>query len=292
VIGPAHVRLLACPLCGGGLAPAPGGASLRCTEGHAFDLTRRGTLTLLAGDARPGGDTPAMVAAREAFLGAGHLDPLSATLARVAAAAVGPSTPGAVVEVGAGTGHHLARVMTALPGRPGVALDRAEAAVRRAGRLPGVAAVRCDVWKGLPLRDGVAALVLDVFAPRNGPEIARVLHPDGALVVASPAPDHLGELTGPLGLLAVDPGKPGRIAAALGEGLPRTAAEECRFTMRLGHAELALLAGMGPSAHHLDPAEVAGRIARLPDPVAVTAAVVVATHRPAGQAPATATGGK
>ena len=35
--------------------------------------------------------------------------------------------------------------------------------------------------------------VLVVFAPRNGPEIARVLRPVGRLVVVTPAADHLTE---------------------------------------------------------------------------------------------------
>ena len=65
------------------------------------------------------------------------------------------------------------------------------------------------------MRDGAVDRVLVVFAPRNGPEIARVLRPDGRLVVVTPAADHLGELVGPLGLLRVDPDKADRLAASL-----------------------------------------------------------------------------
>ena len=65
-------------------------------------------------------DTPEMVEARDAFLRAGHFRPLSVALAeeaRAAAAAGGVAPPAAapVVDIGAGTGHHLAAVLDALP---------------------------------------------------------------------------------------------------------------------------------------------------------------------------------
>ena len=59
-------------------------------------------------------------------------------------------------------------------------------ALRRPPRRPGAsraAAVVADSWARLPVRDGVLDRVLVVFAPRNGPEIARVLRPEGRLVV-------------------------------------------------------------------------------------------------------------
>ncbi len=51
------------------------------------------------------------------------------------------------------------------------------------------------------MRDAVAALVLNVFAPRNGAETTRVLAPGGLLAVVTPTERHLEELVGPLGLL-------------------------------------------------------------------------------------------
>src|SRR5205085_2362216 len=73
---------------------------------------------------------------------------------------------------------------------------------------PRALAVVADAWRRLPVRNGVLDRVLVTFAPRNGPETARVLRPDGRLVVVTPAPDHLRELVGALGLLRVDPDKP------------------------------------------------------------------------------------
>lgn len=269
--------LLACPVCGEALTR--GGRAWRCPRGHAFDVARQGYVNL-AGPGAPDGDDAAMVAARAAFLDGGWFDPLTAALCDAAAGA----PPGAVVELGAGTGHHLAAVLDALGGeRPGVALDASVYAGRRAARChPRVTAAVADSWGRLPLRDGSAAVVLVVFAPRSGAEIARVLAPGGTLVVAAPAPGHLAELAGPLGLLAVDPHKDERLRGALEPHLTRVDSRAVEWPMTLDPEAAAALAAMGPSARHGDPAAAARR---LPAPVAVTGAVTVSRWRPARRTP-------
>jgi 23S rRNA (guanine745-N1)-methyltransferase len=183
------------------------------------------------------------------------------------------------VDVGAGTGWWLARVLDRVPERAGLALDSAKPALRRAARAhPRAAAALCDAWRALPVRDGAAALVLSVFAPRNGAEIARVLAPGGALVVVTPTPRHLAELVGPLGLLRVDERKEERLERALAAFVPAEPLQ-VETTMELSHADVAALAGMGPSAHHVAPGVLAERVAALPSPVAVTASVVVSAYR-------------
>lgn len=271
---------LRCPACAAaGSRPAGGlsraGRSLRCPAGHAYDIARHGYVSLLTGDARSHtGDTAAMVAARADFLGRGHFRPL-ADLVAGHAAALAPAQ-GCVLDAGAGTGYHLASVLDRLPGRDGVAFDVSRYALRRAARAhPRAAALAWDVWRPLPVRTGVVAVLLDVFAPRNGPEFHRVLRPDGVLIVVTPADHHLRELAGPLGLLSVDERKADRLAGSL----------DCRFTLagrwpleirlRLTHPEVAALAGMGPSARHLDPGSLSARISALAEPVPVTAAFEV-----------------
>jgi 23S rRNA (guanine745-N1)-methyltransferase len=272
----AALPALRCPHCGAGLARAEDGA-VRCAAGHAFDVARHGYLSLLAGGGRgPAGDTAAMVAAREAFLGAGHFGPLADAVADAAAEAGGP---GVVVDLGAGTGAYLAGALERAPERIGLALDVSKPALRRAARAhPRMAAVAADAWRDLPLRDGTAAVVLSVFAPRNGPEIARVLAPGGRLVVAAPTTAHLAELVEPLGLLRVDERKDERLAAQLPEPLREVARTEVVWTMALSGAEVAELVAMGPSAFHGEPAVRAQRIAALGAPVAVTGAVTVSLH--------------
>ena len=266
----AAMPYLRCPVCGGELARA--GTALRCTRGHAFDVARQGYVNLTAGRMPHVGDTADMVAARADFLAAGHYDVVSKALAQAAATAT--ATSGLVVDAGTGTGHHLAAVLDGLPGRAGLGLDVSKAALRRAARAhPRAGAALADLWRPLPLADASAGLLLNVFAPRNGAEFRRVLHPDGALLVVTPAADHLTELVSVLGLLRVDPDKAERVAGSLGEWFTASGATTHRRTLSLTHDEVRTLVGMGPSAWHADPQRLAERIAALPTPVTVTAAV-------------------
>ncbi|MEU5562409.1 putative RNA methyltransferase [Micromonospora musae] len=281
---PRILQRLVCPVCGEPLSETPAGTTraLRCPRGHSFDVARQGYVNLLAGRAPHAGDTAEMVAARADFLAAGHYDLISAALADAAEAAVGP-TAGAyplVVDAGAGTGRHLAAVLAALPDAVGLALDVSKPALRRAARAhPRVAAALADTWQRLPVADASVALLLNVFAPRNGAEFHRVLDPAGALLVVTPAADHLAELIGPLGLLRVDPAKQDRVAGSLGGHF--TCSEETvhRRELTLTRPEVATLVGMGPSAWHTDPAGLAARVAAVAEPVRVTAAIRLAVWR-------------
>ncbi|MFF3115336.1 putative RNA methyltransferase [Kitasatospora sp. NPDC057904] len=267
---------LACPHCAQPLARHE--RSLRCPAGHSHDLAKQGYVSLLAGDAHTGtGDTADMVAARADFLAAGHYGPIADALAEAAASA---DPEGLVADLGAGTGHYLAHVLDALPGRPGAALDISKYALRRAAKAhPRIGAVVCDAWRPLPLLDGSAGLMLNVFAPRNGPEIRRVLRPGGTLLLVSPTPRHLRELVAALGLLSVDEDKQRRIDEKLGPYLTPEGRREVEFTLRLGPQDVRTVVGMGPSAWHTDPERLAAALAGLPEPVEVTASVTVAVYR-------------
>ncbi|WP_329564223.1 putative RNA methyltransferase [Kitasatospora sp. NBC_01266] len=273
-------RYLTCPHCALGLAFDATGRALRCPGGHAFDLAKQGYVSLLPGDAHTGtGDTAEMVAARADFLAAGHYQPIAAALAEAAGDAAA-GVDGLVVDLGAGTGYYLAQVLDALPGSVGAALDISKFALRRAARAhPRAGAVVCDAWRPLPLADGCAELLLNVFAPRNGAEIRRVLRPGGSLLLVSPTSRHLRELVDTLGLLSVDEEKERRIDEKLSPWLSPVAAREVEFELRLSHRDAAAVVGMGPNAWHTDPGRIARALAALPEPVAVTGSVRVAVYR-------------
>lgn len=279
----AAVAVLACPVCAAPLRAAGAGALLRCPAGHSFDRARQGHVTLLPpGHRAPSGDSAEMVADRVAFLEAGHYAGVAEALGD-AVLDGGGGAPERLLDLGGGTGHHLAAVLDRLPRATGVVLDASPYAARRAARShPRAMAVVADTWARLPVRDGAVDRVLVVFAPRNGPEIARVLATDGRLVVVTPAADHLAELVGPLGLLRVDPDKEARLAGTLEPHLVPGAARTRRTTLVLDRAAVGTLVGMGPHARHLRAAERAGRLAALPDRVEVTVAVRVAVYRRPG----------
>jgi 23S rRNA (guanine745-N1)-methyltransferase len=280
---------LRCPICRQALARAE--RTLRCPLGHSFDMAKQGYADLTAGRMPHVGDTTEMVADRADFLAAGHYDFIAEALAAdalvadalasdaarplVADAPASEAAGPLVVDAGVGTGHYLARVLDAAPDATGLGLDVAKPALRRAARAhPRAAAVLADLWRPLPLADACASVILNVFAPRNGPEFHRILRPDGLLLVVTPATDHLHELIAAHNLIQVDPDKAARVGAALGDDFKPDGAGTLRRELHLSAAEARTLIGMTPSARHV-PA------ATLPTtPVTVTAAVDVTIYRP------------
>jgi 23S rRNA (guanine745-N1)-methyltransferase len=262
---------LRCPLCAQGLSAAA--SALRCPRGHSFDVARQGYAHLGTGRRLPAGDTADMVAARSAFLEAGHFDRV-----RAAVAARTPAHARLIADAGAGTGYYLAGALAAAPAAAGLALDVSKPALRRAARShPRAQAVLADVWTGLPLRDGCLDVLLNVFAPRNGREFSRVLRPGGLLIVVTPLREHLAELRSRYGLLDVDPGKDERLATTLA-AFRRVVSEDLEWSLRLSPGEVRAVIGMGPNAFH-----AAGGPATFPvDVTEVTAAVRVAAYRVAG----------
>lgn len=271
--------LLRCPVCRAPFTDVGGG--VRCASGHRFDLARQGYLNLLGGPPPRHADTPAMVAARERFLGSEGYRPVADALlsaARTGLERVRGALPGlpALLEAGAGTGYYTEALLNGLGGR-GLALDISVAAARRAARAhPRVAAVVADVWTALPLPDAAVDVLACVFAPRNAVEFARVLRPDGVLVVVTPLPEHLRELRAPLGLLEVEEDKQDRLAAALAGHLDPLASTELCYPASWPAATLVDLVAMGPNAFHVGPATLADRIGALGQ-VEVTVAVSVTT---------------
>lgn len=284
--------LLRCPVCSGALRVLE--RSLVCDEGHTYDVARHGHVTLAqspaAGDdaemvaarvavfeaghyapltaalarAACGGDA-STVAPRAAAVSPGAASPRAGTVSPGAAfPRADPVSPGAaatvlpaapvVLDVGAGTGQHLAGVLAGVPGALGIALDTSRPALRHAARRERIAAVVADVWQGLPVRDGVVDLVLDVFAPRNAAEFARVLRPGGTLVVAVPTPEHLAELAH-LHAVQVDPAKADRLERTLGAHLELETREAVRWTMDLDAAAVEHVLRMSPAGAHRREAE-------------------------------------
>ena len=272
-----HLR---CPVCAEPVLL--GDTRLSCGNGHSFDIARQGYVNLTAGRANPGtADTAAMIAAREEFLGRGHYRPLAESLASLASGCE-PSGDGLVIDLAGGTGYYLAAALDALPGRHGLCVDLSTAALQRAARAhPRAAAAGADVWQHLPLAAASAAVVLSVFGPRNAAEIDRILTADGVLIVAAPGDAHLRELRGPLGLIRVDQRKQQRLADAFGH-YAKAGSQVLSYRLSLGHADLAALTAMGPSAHHIAPSALADRIQALPSPASATVDLRISAYRRPG----------
>lgn len=252
---------------------------MRCASGHSFDRAREGYLNLLPGGrsvARHEGDSRAMVAARQRFLEAGHYDLLADRLRERAAAALERAGDLALLDAGGGTGFYLDRLDTGLPG---IVSDLSRDAARLgARRYPRLCHVVADTRGALPLATGSAALVLDVFAPRNPAEFARVLAPAGVLLVVVPTDGHLAELRDHPAMLGVQPDKRDRLLDALRPHLGLVDEQRIEAVLRLDGPALADLAGMGPGARRAGE-QVLHELAQSP-PIEVTLSVTLLAFAP------------
>jgi len=250
--------LLRCPLCKFELTAAAG--ALVCRNRHSFNLAREGYVNLLrSGRRRPaaGGDSAAQLRHRTAFLNAGHLDAIAKAIVEHFPR---PNTqralrPWRILDAGSGTGHHLARIAATLA-QPviGLGLDISKDAARQAARRwPILAFAVADLWAEWPVRDAAVDLVVSIFAPKNFPEMARVLRRDGWLALTYPGPEHLIELRDRFGLLRQQEESPGRYADMVTRylGPPTVARLRSRALLDPAMARAAIL--MGPNARHVDP---------------------------------------
>ncbi|BDZ66331.1 putative RNA methyltransferase [Agromyces mangrovi Wang et al. 2018] len=274
------VDLLRCPFC---VSPLGGDVhgTVRCADGHAFDANRRGYLTLFPRK-RPNvrGDTAEMLAARERVLDS---EPYRQLRGAVADAVADGAPEGAVLaDLGCGTGQYASTSLAGLQA-PATALvadlspEAVRAAVRRvreASAAPALGVV-LDLWSPLPIATGVVDRALNVFAPRNLPEFARVLAPGGRLITVIPSPSHLAELRGAGGMIDVQSGKREQVRSDAAEaGLRLHDATRVAGELPASTPLADDLVQMGPSAHHAS----TGRPARFAGPVTVDVELLVFTR--------------
>lgn len=184
-----------CPVCRGELKRDAG--SLFCEKRHCYDISRRGYVNLLmsqaSSDARHG-DGKDMVAARSAFLELGLYDKLcDAVIERVTA--VGKRGM-FILDVGCGECYYTSKVAAALekhaPIVAGIDIskDALASGAKRSKNIELAVASAYDI----PVADGRADVILNLFAPHSDSEFYRILQTGGTLVRVFPAARHLWEL--------------------------------------------------------------------------------------------------
>ncbi len=219
--------MLRCPLCHLPLHATARAAS--CEHGHTFDRAREGYLNLLPVQRKHSldpGDDAAMVAARAKFLGAGHYEPLRAALTDLLVTLA----PEHLVDCGCGEGWYTVAMKRAA--HETTAIDISKHAIRRAAKRD-----RAITWlvasnADLPLPDASVDVVTAIFGPLSVAEVARVLKPDGALVVLAPDTHHLQELRAAL-YPSVRPHEPDKWLAAVAGAFELRDAQRVQFRVDL-----------------------------------------------------------
>lgn len=193
---PQAAAALRCPVCGGALMPL--GTSLRCPQGHSYDMAKEGYVNLLAIQKRHAadpGDGKAMVRARRAFLQAGYYAPFQKALAELCLEYAPECGETHLLDAGCGEGSYDRVVYDAFAaqGRPCVlaGFDLSKDAIRLAAKLLPEAAFAVGGSFSAPVRDGWADVLLNIFSPFAEQEFCRVLRSGGVLLYAVPTARHL-----------------------------------------------------------------------------------------------------
>ncbi|MCA9976176.1 MAG: methyltransferase domain-containing protein [Anaerolineales bacterium] len=248
------VRPLTCPVCHQPLNLQD--RTLRCEQNHYFDLAHEGYVDLLLGHKRPKiqGDDKVMLAARRRFLDGGHYDPLSQAINKIVQAHL-PKQNGVVLDIGCGEGHYLGQLQPHLSaGTCTFGLDFANDAARLAAkRYPASRFVVSDVNGRLPFTDQSIHILLNIFAPRNPAEFARIAAPGGLLLIVIPGPNHLQQLRQQLDLLAIEAEKQPRIVTQMAGLFTLQDTQSVTFALDLIQPDLTDLVQMTPNYWHMTP---------------------------------------
>ncbi|MGH2485967.1 MAG: putative RNA methyltransferase [Ktedonobacterales bacterium] len=267
---------LVCPLCQAALALDA--ASLRCPARHTFDVAREGYVNLLVATRKRSsllGDSAGMLRARRAFLDRGHYAPLAeAIIAPVGEHHLARSAPGhqalSVLDAGCATGYYLGRLRAALCASSptttvwacGVDVSR-EAAAMAARTLPEATVVVADVTRRLPVADESLDALLNIFAPRNATEFARILRPGGLLLTVIPSERHLASLRATLPLLRIEANKREHIRDAFDGAFALESSASVEYEIELSGADQASLLAMTPARRHISEQDLE-RVAAFP----------------------------
>lgn len=265
---------LACPLDGAPLQRQA--VSLRCPEGHCFDLAAQGYVNLLPVQnkrSRDPGDSKEMVAARRRFLKAGHYKPIADAVAQAVLAGAVPGRTLTCLDAGCGEGYYLRQLAAAAAAeaRPLAlaGLDISKWAVQAAAKRDlqdarsqagaSASAAPSTTWivgsnAGLPVLPATLDRVLCMFGFPVYPEFARVLRRGGELLQVDAGADHLRELREVI-YPTLKPERPASRSAPPGFKLLGT--DTLRFQIHVdGAAAIADLLAMTP---HLYRATAEGR---------------------------------
>jgi len=247
-----EIALLACPLCHMGLRQV--GAAIMCDSGHSFDIAREGYVNLLA--QKRTGDAKEMLKARRNFLESGWYAPLSDAINElVRAHLLDAPKPLHILDAGCGEGYYLDRLQHALPLQQNdcyIGLDVSKEAIRMAAkRYRQLFFVVADVKQRLVLADSSFHAILNIFAPRNPAEFARVTVPGGILIVVIPAPEHLLGLRTSLGLLSIEEQKQQHVKEQFASHFEFVTSSSITYSIHLNREQIEQVVMMTPNYWHL-----------------------------------------
>lgn len=229
-----------CPLCGDDLISTS--SPWHCSNGHSFDVSRRGYVNLLPvqkkGSKSPG-DNKQMISARQCFHANKGFAPLMERLAELCISHF-PQPELVLYDAGCGEGTYLSFVCDALTNAGKVVhpagSDISKVAIDLAAKQVRHAQFVVASSFALPVVSNVADIVLQIFAPGNDDELSRITANNGVLIHVAPGADHLFRLK----QAAYDMPKPHELPHDTRDGFTLVSRERLQFDVKLVSEEHAL----------------------------------------------------
>ncbi len=179
-----------CPVCGCTLEKD--GGSLRCCNGHCFDIAKQGYVNLLQSQkssSKRHGDDKLMVKSRSGFLDRGYYDALVDKIISI----IGEASLSCerLIDLGCGECFYTSKVAESFPETALGGVDISKQALIAGSKRDKHLSLAVASVFDLPVADGYCDLAMTVFAPHSVLEISRILNKGGYWLRAYPLERHL-----------------------------------------------------------------------------------------------------
>lgn len=235
-----EIKMWLCPLCGEGLNS--NSAPWRCSNGHSFDMSRRGYVNLLPVHKKASkapGDNKSMISARRCFHANCGFAPLMDRIAQLAVS-LAPEGDVMLYDAGCGEGAYLAFVREAMVSTrrsvKAAGSDISKVAIDFAAKQVTAAQFVVASSFDLPVASDTADIILQIFAPGDDTELCRILRNDGTVIHVAPGENHLLSLK----QVAYDIPRPHALPPDRRNGLKLLSRERLQFTLELVSVEHAM----------------------------------------------------
>jgi 23S rRNA (guanine745-N1)-methyltransferase len=240
------------------------GSTIKCENAHTFDIAKEGYINLLTKKLPDSiGDTKEMLHARRAFLEHGHYQPLATAISTILYDYLKIERENSLpyislLDAGCGEGYYLGQVQEAFERQipdihiDCIGLDIAKEAMRMAAkRYKGIHFLVANLKERLVFASDSLSILLNIFAPRNVEEFARILTLGGIALVVIPAPQHLRQLRTQLGLMSIEELKQEHVIEQFTPHFTYKGATSVNTILHLNTQEIQQAVMMTPNYWHL-----------------------------------------
>lgn len=247
-----------CPLCD--LPLEVDLSSMVCGNGHCFDVSKQGYVNLLPVQnkrSKSPGDSKDMVQSRNAFLNAGHYQPIAEKINGLILENIKANLPEnvfSIIDAGCGEGYYLTKLAERCSEDVSskqvnlCGLDISKWAVQTASKRHKSVQWLVASNKALPVADNSIDLILCAFGFPSYPAFAKAIRSGGTLLLVNTYEQHLIEMRELL-YPSIKPFQLPTHAEAETAGFELQKSERLTFQSVIPHDDIEKLLGMTPHGH-------------------------------------------